>query len=134
MKTRIMYVEHKAGESDRGTAWIGKVEFSKSGQTVYFNGQAFKRCNGHAYSYTGYANYYDIETKDGYWISGIKKNGQDRHWAGGGKVLIDRNVIGEYLSMVDFEELDSSYEIVEIEPTDKAKFKEIENGLAPDEL
>jgi hypothetical protein len=125
-----MYVEHKSGEADRGAAWIGRVEFSKSDQTLYFNGQAFKRFNGHAYSYSEYANYFDIETRDGYWISGIKKNGQDRHWAGGGKVMIDKNVIEEYLSMVDFEELDSSYEVVEITPTDKTKFKEIENGLA----
>jgi len=32
MKARTMYVEHRAGQADRGQAWIGKVEFSKSGQ------------------------------------------------------------------------------------------------------
>jgi hypothetical protein len=36
MKDRIMYVELKSGFSDDGPAWIGKVKFSKSGQTVYF--------------------------------------------------------------------------------------------------
>jgi hypothetical protein len=127
MKTRIMYIEHKSGHGDRGNAWIGRVEFSKSGQTIYFNGQAFKKFNGHAFSYSESSNYFDIETKDGYWISGIKKNGQDRHWAGGGKVMIDRNIIDEYLTMVDFDKLGTSYELVDIRLTDKSKFKEIEN-------
>jgi hypothetical protein len=63
MKTKLMYVEHKSGQADRGEAWIGKVEFSKSGQTVYFNGQAFKKFNGHAFSYSDSANFYDVETR-----------------------------------------------------------------------
>ena len=33
-------------------------------------------------------NYFDAETGDEYWISGPKKNGQDRHSAGGGPVAI----------------------------------------------
>lgn len=41
MKSRIMYIEHKTGQSDKGKTWIGKVEFSKSGKTIYFNGLAF---------------------------------------------------------------------------------------------
>lgn len=122
-----MYIEHKSGQADRGDAWIGKVEFSKSGQTAYFNGQAFKKFNGHAYSYSEYSNYYDIESREGYWISGVKKNGQDRHWAGGGKVMIDRNVVDEYLKLVDFDKLDTSYELVDVKQTDKSKFNEMEN-------
>lgn len=132
MKTKLMYVEHKSGQADRGDAWIGKVEFSKSGQTVYFNGHAFKKFNGHAFSYSDSANYYDVETREGYWISGIKKDGQDRHWAGGGKVKIDRNIVDEYLSLVDFDKLDTSYELVDIIQTDKNKFKEIENEKVVD--
>jgi len=50
------------------------VEFSKSGKTLYFNGHALKG-NGHGVCY-------DIKTREIYWISGLKKNGQDRHWAG----------------------------------------------------
>ena len=41
-------------------------------------------------------NYFETETRDEYWISGPKKNGQDRHWAGGGPVAIDDDVIEEY--------------------------------------
>ena len=31
-----------------------------------------------------------METGESYWVSGVKKDGQDRHWAGSGKVLIER--------------------------------------------
>jgi len=127
MRFRIMYIEHKAGQADRGNAWIGKVEFSKSGQTVYFNGQAFKRYNGHAGSYSEYSNYFDIETGEGYWISGVKKDGQDRHWAGGGKVMIERGIVDEYLALVDFDKLDTTYELVDILRTDRNKFRKLEN-------
>jgi hypothetical protein len=127
MNSRIMYIEHKSGQGDRGQAWIGKVEFSKSGRTIYFNGKAFKRFSGRAYSYAESSNYYDIETNEGYWISGVKRDGQDRHWAGGGKVMIDRTIVQEYLALVDFENLDTSYELVDILPTDKTIFREIEN-------
>jgi hypothetical protein len=67
MKDRIMYVELKSGFSDDGPAWIGKVKFSKSSQTVYFNDKGFKKISGIC------GNYMDIETGDEYWISGVKK-------------------------------------------------------------
>ena len=46
MRTEIKYIELKTGYADNGPAWIGKVEFSKSGKTMYFNNHAFKG-NGH---------------------------------------------------------------------------------------
>jgi hypothetical protein len=71
LKSELKYIELKTGYTSNGPAWIGKVEVSKSGKTVYFNGHALKG-NGH-----GACS--DIETHAVYWISGIKKNGQDRH-------------------------------------------------------
>jgi len=128
METNIRYIEQKTGYSDRGPAWIGKVEFSKSGQTIYFNGKAFKKMTGTGFAYSDSANYYDLEESQGYWISGVKKNGQDRHWAGGGKIMIDKKIVDEYLTLVDFDVLDpNKYELVDIKDTDKQKFKEIEN-------
>ena len=124
MERRIMYIEHKTNHSDRGEAWIGKVSFSKTGQTVYFNGCAFKKLKSSGV----YANYYNIETGDEYWISGVKKNGQDRHWAGGGKVMVDKTIAKEYLELVDFDILSQEYFIlVDILPTDKQKFRALEN-------
>ena len=80
----IRYIELKSGYNDDGPAWIGHVQESKSGRTVYFNDHAFQNRRGE------YSNYIDIETGEEYWISGVKKNGEDRHWAGSGKITIDR--------------------------------------------
>jgi hypothetical protein len=124
MKSELKYIELKSGFGDTGPAWIGMAEFSKSGRTVYFNGKALK--NSNAQGIVG--NYYDIENGDEYWVSGIKKNGTDRHWAGGGKIMIDRNVVDHYLSLVDFNVLDKKqFELTDIIATDKQKFAEIEN-------
>lgn len=129
MKDRLKYIEHKTMQDDRGEAWIGEVEFSKTGQTIYFNGLALKKMKGTHYAYSEFSNYYDLENRQAYWISGIKKNGKDRHWSGGGKVKIDKNVIDKYLSIVDFEELDiNKYEIVEIPKTNKSNIHLIENN------
>ncbi|MBL7560351.1 hypothetical protein JAO71_11115 [Olleya sp. YSTF-M6] len=124
MKPELKYIELKSGFGDTGPAWIGMAEFSKSGRTVYFNGKALKNSNAQGIA----GNYYDIESGDEYWVSGIKKNGTDRHWAGSGKVMIDRNVVDLYLSLVDFNLLDKKlFELVDILPTDKQKFTELEN-------
>ena len=125
MKPELKYIELKSGFGDSGPAWIGIAEFSKSGRTVYFNGMALKNTN--AMGIEG-GNHYDIETGEEYWVSGIKKNGTDRHWAGGGKIWIDENVVDEYLSQVNFNSLDKNrFELTQILPTDKQKFTEMEN-------
>lgn len=124
MKSELKYIELKSGFGDNGPAWIGMAEFSKSGRTVYFNGKALKNSNAQGIA----GNYFDIENGDEYWVSGIKKNGADRHWAGGGKIMIDKNAVELYLSLVDFDVLDkNSFELTEIETTDKQRFAELEN-------
>lgn len=124
MKPELKYIELKSGFGDNGPAWIGIAEFSKSGRTLYFNGKALKNSNAQGIA----GNFYDIENGDEYWVSGIKKNGTDRHWAGGGKIMIDRNVVDQYLSLVDFNILDKNkFELTDILPTDKLKFVKIEN-------
>lgn len=120
VKSEIKFIELKTGYQDDGPAWIGKVEFSRSGKTIYFNGHAFKG-NGHG-------GCTDLETNEVYWISGIKRNGQDRHWAGTGKIMIDRTVVDAYLKLVELDTLDlKKYEVVDIVVTDKKKFDAIEN-------
>ena len=98
----IRYIELKTGYNDNGPAWIGKVKVSKSGNTIYFDNHAFQKHHG------VYSNYIDIETGEEYWISCIKKNGKDRHWAGSGKITIDRKVVKSYLEMVQVDKLDES--------------------------
>jgi hypothetical protein len=90
-----MYMELKGRDhNDNGPARIGRVTFSKTGKTIYYKGKAFQSLNGRGFC----ANYYDVETGEPYWISGPKKNGEDRHWAGSGKVEIDADVREEYFN------------------------------------
>lgn len=107
MSYEIKYIELKTGYADNGPAWIGKVKTSKAGTTVYFNDHAFQKWN------CGIGNYIDIETGDVYWISGVKKNGEDRHWAGKGKIIIDRKIIPRYLQFIGQEQLNPYNFIIE---------------------
>ena len=118
-----MYVELKSGFNDNGPAWIGKVTYSKSGQTIYFNGKALKKGSGIS------GNYHDLETGDEYWVSGVKKKGHDRHWAGSGKIMMDKECIDEYLSIIGKSTLDGrNLEIVTLKPSMQSeKFHEAEN-------
>jgi len=89
-----MYIELKsgAGHTDRGPARIGRVTFSKSGRTLYYRDLKLQSLKGSGIC----ANFYAVASGDEYWVSGCKKNGQDRHWAGGGPVEIDEDVREEY--------------------------------------
>ena len=120
----IRYIELKSGYHDDGPAWIARVKLSKSGRTVYFNGQALKRG-----TQLGSGNYYDVETAQEYWVSGVKKKGGDRHWAGRGKITIDVGAIDEYLQIVGATELDPSTFVVSrsIQPPDAKKFHDRES-------
>ena len=94
MQPRVMYVELKIGDS--GPAWIGWVKFSKTGTTVYYRGKELRRVRGGGVS----GNHVDVDTGDEYWVSGVKKNGQDRHWAGSGAVVIDDDAADEYRRII----------------------------------
>jgi hypothetical protein len=125
MQAEIKYIELKSGFSDDGPAWIGLVEFSKSGRTLYFDNKAFQSLKG-----TGIgANYYDIETGDEYWISGIKKNKMDRHWAGNGMINVDDRIIDDYMKIINVDQLDSkNYKVVKVnDKTPIERIKELEN-------
>jgi len=88
MRSRIMYVENKANLNGRGR--IGRVTFSKTGHTIYYQGKSFQSLKG------GYkANYYDLDSGTEYWISGPKQRGGDRLYGTPG-VEIDEDVRAEY--------------------------------------
>lgn len=123
MKSEIVYVELKSGYSDNGPAWIGKGFYSKSGQSIYFNNKVFKKGSGIS------GNYYDIENGDEYWISGVKKDGTDRHWAGNGKIMIDKSILSEYLQIINANELPKNkFELTDLNNNpNKSLANEIEN-------
>jgi len=53
-------------------------------------------------------NYVDMETRESFWVSGVKRNGEDRHWAGSGKVLVEAAAVAEYLQTIGAKTLDKS--------------------------
>lgn len=85
-----MYVENKSGAIDGVAARIGWVTFSKTGQSVYYRGRTLAKANGIS------GNFIDVETRDEYWVSGIKKRGSNVHWAESVEVKIDDDAVEEY--------------------------------------
>jgi hypothetical protein len=109
MKTRIMYIEQKTGDSAQ--AFIGRVTFSKSGKTIYYRDKAFKSVGD-----GNYGNYYGFDKEEYianqnakewrhlayevYWISGPKKNGSDRLFGRTPVIQIDEDVREEYWTTI----------------------------------
>jgi len=124
-QNKLYYLELKSGHGDTGPAWISHVQASKSGRTLYFNGRALKRLVGGGIS----GNYYCLETNDEYWVSGVKKNGQDRHWAGSGPVMIDSRAVADYLKYRGIDRLDPTQHTVvtDIKETDISRLGDLEN-------
>ena len=91
-KTRIMYIEDKSAGLN-GPARIGRVAFSKSGQSIHYQGRTFQRLGGDGFK----ANYFDSTTGDHFWISGPRKDGQDRLYPSSSMAVeIDADVCDEY--------------------------------------
>lgn len=95
VQTRIMYIENKSGGLE-GSARIGRVTFSKTGKTLYYQGKAFRSLKGHGFK----SNYVEIASGEEYWISGPRKDGDDRLYGGSLGVVIDEDVSEEYWSTV----------------------------------
>lgn len=93
-----MYIELKESNKilDSGSlsniARIGKVTFSKTGKTIYYDGKSFQSLKGRGFK----ANYFDIDTNKEYWISGCRKDGLDRLYNERLPIGIDENVREEY--------------------------------------
>ena len=84
---RVMYVEYKGGELD-GPGRIAWVELSRSRRAYRYRGRLLHKVAGCKY------NCVDAETRERYWISGPKKNGEDKLY--GGVVEIDEDAREEY--------------------------------------
>lgn len=125
MQSELIYVELKSGCNDDGPAWIGRGTHSRSYRSIYFNGMCLKRgARGE------FANHTNIETGDEYWVSGVKKNQQDRHWAGSGMIMIDDAVVEEYLVHVGLSQLDpATFTVITFELNDavRERVHELEN-------
>ncbi|PIW56165.1 MAG: 1-deoxy-D-xylulose-5-phosphate synthase [Sphingomonadales bacterium CG12_big_fil_rev_8_21_14_0_65_65_10] len=90
-KTRIMYIEDKS-EGLNGPARIGRVTFSKSGRSVHYGGRTFSKV-GSGYKFNHVAD----DNGDHFWISGPRKDGQDRLYPQSSMPIeIDAEVAEEY--------------------------------------
>ena len=71
-----------------------------------------------------------MATGESFLVSGVKKNSQDRHWAGSGKVLIEAAALSEYLGTINAKTLDTSRcEITQsIVQTDIEKLSRVANS------
>ena len=95
-KRQIKYIERKAGALE-GPARIGWVSFSKTGRTIRYRGRSFQSLKGRGYK----CNYFDVETGDEYWISGVRKDRQDRLYGGClHEVEVDDDAKAEYLRLI----------------------------------
>ena len=68
------------------------MAFSKTGRTLYYHGQRFQSLKGAGLK----SNYYDIDTGEDYWISGPKRDGNDRLYGERTPIEIDDDVRDEY--------------------------------------
>lgn len=120
MKRALKYIELKSGYSDDGPAWIGYVGLSKTGKTIYYDDKAFIG-NGHG-------GCTDIETGELYWVTGVKKNGQNRHICGAGAIQIDENAIKEYESITGINvRQNQNFKIYQSKPINKQRFEKLLN-------
>ena len=123
MLEQLKYRELKSGFGLNGPAWVGLVKLSRTGTTIYFNGKAFKKAGGRGIA----GNYYDIETGEEYWISGIKKNGRDRLFDSTGPAKIDKDAVSSYLRVTGKTALPRNFTIFEAEPSLPEKFYRFQN-------
>src|ERR1022692_1417805 len=109
-------------------AWIAYVTQLRSKRTSYFNGRGVIKLKGQRRGDSG-GNHIDMETGESFWVSGVKKNGQDRHWAGSGKVLVEAAAVPEYLQTIGAKTLDASkYEVANsIIKTDIVRLSKLAN-------
>ena len=91
MKTRIMYIERKAG-SLNGSARIGRVAFNRTGRSILYRDRVFRRIVGGGFK----SNYIEEATGDEYWFSGCKRRGGDRLYSSAAPIEIDEDVREEY--------------------------------------
>lgn len=90
-----MYIENKSGSLDNAGR-IGRVYFSKTGQSLYYAGRTFRSLKGNGFK----ANYFDVATGEHFWISGPRKHGNVRLYGGNAGVEVDPDVVEAFRDLV----------------------------------
>lgn len=96
MPDPVMFVQLKTGHDiDQGPAWISTVSFNRSWRTARWHGKTLRRWTG-----MFDANFYDVETKEEYWISGPHGDGRDTRYSSI-KPTIDADALAAYEAFLD---------------------------------
>lgn len=86
---RVMWIEFK-GDGIVGPARIGWVHVRDKGKRLDYGQQSFRSLRGSGFK----SNYYDIATREEYWISGCRKDGRDALYSTIAE--IDEDALEEY--------------------------------------
>ncbi|MCP3870426.1 MAG: hypothetical protein GY703_20510 [Gammaproteobacteria bacterium] len=124
MSDNVRYIELKSGYSDDGPAWIARVRFSKSKKSIYFNNMLLKSLKGSGIG----ANYYDLESGDQYWVSGVKKQEWNRHTYGKGDVMIEKSLIDWFCKHINYLEKSFLIPIDDLPESDIQRLNQLENS------
>jgi hypothetical protein len=95
MQPRILYVERKTSLAG-GRASIGRVSYSQTGRTLYYQGKALQSQKGSGFK----SNHFDVATGEEYWVSGPRRDGRDRMDYDHAVVTIDEDVREEYWTTI----------------------------------
>lgn len=88
-RSEILWIERK-GDGLSGPARIGRGKWSKSRRSLHYRGRTLQSLGGQGFK----ANYFDVETNEHYWVSGVRKDGRDALY--NTDVQIDEDVRVEY--------------------------------------
>ncbi|WP_243762988.1 hypothetical protein [Allobranchiibius sp. CTAmp26] len=95
MADRIMHVQLKSAyDTDGGPAWITRVRFTRTWRTAYVHGRTLKRVTG-TYRANFDSNFYDVDSGEGFWISGPKRDRTDGRYSAQ-QPPVDPDVRDEY--------------------------------------
>jgi len=86
---RVMWIEYKR-DGIVGPARIGWVEVSDKGKRLDYRGQSFRSLRGRGFK----SNYYDMKTREEYWITGCRKDGRNALYST--EVEVDEDALEEY--------------------------------------
>ena len=93
---RVMYLENKDGHIGGVAARIGWVSLSKTGKTIYYRDRVLQKAKGGGVR----GNFFDVESGEEFWISGVKQRGSNMHPAESGvTVEVDADAVDEYRSI-----------------------------------
>ena len=88
---RVMWIEYKGDDNGIvGPARIGWVQVLDKGKRLEYGQQKFRTLRGGGFK----SNYYDVDTREHYWISGCRKDGRDALYST--NVELDHDALEEY--------------------------------------